>query len=97
MVMKLVDIISLKFFCYYFNVIVNLHKLKEKICVCYLYQGCLKNTFVNLMHRGHLFRIEKKLFLIVVVFVCLLTNTQQQTFQKHIEVPAVKEKKTKKK
>ena len=45
MVMKLVDIISLKVFCYCFNVIVNLHKLKEKICVCYLYQGCLEEYF----------------------------------------------------
>ena len=39
---KLVDIISLKLFCYCFNVITNLHKLKEKICVCYLHQGCLE-------------------------------------------------------
>ena len=45
MVMKLIDITSLKLFCYCFNAIVNLHKLKEKICVCYLYQGCLEEYF----------------------------------------------------
>ena len=45
MVMKLVDITSLKLFCYCLNVIVNLHKLKEKICLCYLYQGCLEEYF----------------------------------------------------
>ena len=80
--MELVDIISLKLFCYCFNVIINLYKLKEKICVCYLYQGCLEEYFVNLMHRGHQLSIEKKLPLIIVVFVHLLTKTQRYGYTK---------------
>ena len=45
MVMKLVDIISLKLFRYYYNIITNLRSVKHDACLFHLYQGCLEEYF----------------------------------------------------
>ena len=42
---KLVDIISFKLFRYCYNIITNLESVHREICLCHLYQGCLRERF----------------------------------------------------
>ena len=44
-VMKLVGIVSFHLFRYCYNIITNLESVRRKICLCHLYQGCLRECF----------------------------------------------------